>query len=532
LPSKGKPSVPAAKGGAANKHKVDGQNDLLEDSIFQWDSDQLADMLHTALPEIKETSQPNELKDLVAKRARENKIKGKDIILLLTALSAPGAKPLVELNLYKKLFDGTDALFRRAQTAVRRPGDFYKMIMQKIRLANSSVAINETLASIFSPSMIPEDKRLPAFDSFYPKGKAWCIECGVPTPQVYESKCCRPGEGITAVHGWSVAPEGWMRFALKVDGVEEEEWTNWHKAYHGTAGVNVKSIIQKGLIIDPDQAGQHGGTAKHIYVSPSIEYCSHYVYTSAGDQEVKNGHNQEGPSLIDWDALSKAGIFDETGKFAQYVFEVRVRPGAYEIQGNTLHKSLWENWFIEFDTHCNSRNLEWLIDKSEDLVVTGVMVRELPCGPKEWVTSRVQAMKKMVGWDEAAKKPTRPRNHGGAGPGEQAAWEYNGGDHTLDRSGDAQWIRYETSVSQVIEGAYQSYQRFVFIGKPAGADGPAYFIDFGDLCDPQIEEGPEQRRADADKEQAWRRRAVRRVKPTEGGGGDGGGGKKGGWFFS
>jgi hypothetical protein len=119
--------------------------------------------------------------------------------------------------------------------------------------------------------------------------------------------------------------------------------------------VNVKSIIQKGLIIDPDQAGQHGGTSKHIYVSPSIEYCSHYVYTDAEEQAVQKKDSEEEPSLIDWGALSKAGIFDETGKFAQYVFEVRVRPGAYAVQGNTLHKSLWENWFIEFDTHCNSR---------------------------------------------------------------------------------------------------------------------------------------------------------------------------------
>jgi hypothetical protein len=311
-----------------------------------------------------------------------------------------------------------------------------------------------------------------------------------------------------------VAPEGWMRFALKVDGVEKEEWTNWHKAYHGTAGANVKSIIQNGLRIHPDQKGQHGGTGEHIYVSPSIEYCSHYVYTDSGDQKIEK--DSEGESLIDWDTLSKAGVFDGTGKFAQYVFEVRVRPGAYKVQGNTLHTSLWENWFIEFDTNCNSRNLEWLIDKSDNLIVTGVMVRELPCGPKEWVSSKLQTMKGIVGWDDAAKKPTRPRNHGGAGPGEKAAWEYNNsGKHTLDRSdsGAAAWKRYETSVSEVIEGAYQSYQRFVFIGRPArNADGPAYFIDFGDLCDPQLEEGPEQRRADADKEQACRRRAVRRVR--------------------
>ena len=64
--------------------------------------------------------------------------------------------------------------------------------------------------------------------------------------------------------------------------------------------------------------------------------------------------------------------------------------------------------------------------------------------------------------------------------------------------------------SKVIEDAYQSYQRFGFIGKPADAPGP-YFIDFGNECDAELEHRPEQRRADSDKEQAWRRRAVCRV---------------------
>lgn len=163
---------------------------------------------------------------------------------------------------------------------------------------------------------------------------------------------------------------------------------------------------------------------------------------------------------------------------------------------------------------CNSRNLEWLIAKSEDVVVTGVMVRELPCGPEQWVQTRVADMKRVVGWDDDTQQPTRPRSHGGTRE-DGAAWEFNNADagqSTLDRSDSAAWEQYEASISNVIEGAYQSYQRFVFIGKPAGADGPAYFIDFGDLCDPRINEGPEQRRADADKAQSWRRRAVRRVK--------------------
>ena len=80
----------------------------------------------------------------------------------------------------------------------------------------------------------------------------------------------------------------------------------------------------------------------------------------------------------------------------------------------------------------------------------------------------------------------------------------------MSYAGGATWTAYDAVASKVIEDAYQSYQRFAFIGKPAGAPGP-YFIDFGNECDAELEHRPEQRRADSDKEQAWRRRAVRRV---------------------
>jgi hypothetical protein len=108
-------------------------------------------------------------------------------------------------------------------------------------------------------------------------------------------------------------------------------------------------------------------------------FCESAPAARLVEEDIWDGAPEFKKHLINWDALSKAGIFDETGKFSQYVFEVRVQLGAYDIHGNNLHKSLWENWFIEFDTNCNSRNLEWLSDKSEDLEVTGVVVRELPC---------------------------------------------------------------------------------------------------------------------------------------------------------
>jgi len=106
-------------------------------------------------------------------------------------------------------------------------------------------------------------------------------------------------------------------------------------------------------------------------------------------------------------------------------------------------------------------------------------------------------------------------------------WQYNGSDRTLSYADSAEnlWTSYDASTSTLIEEAYLQYQRFVFIGQPSGAPGP-YAIHFGREWDESVkvtpQEGhtpcvlkPEQRRADADKEQGWRRRAVRRVATCE-----------------
>lgn len=94
------------------------------------------------------------------------------------------------------------------------------------------------------------------------------------------------GGQASGVHGFHIAPAGWMRFALdtsQFSSVPLAEWSTWHKAYHGTAGANVTSIVRQGLKFMPQQ---HGGAGKKkgkplIYASPSIEYSAHYVYVSA-----------------------------------------------------------------------------------------------------------------------------------------------------------------------------------------------------------------------------------------------------------
>ena len=92
-------------------------------------------------------------------------------------------------------------------------------------------------------------------------------------------------------------------------------------------------------------------------------------------------------------------------------------------------------------------------------------------------------------------------------------WEYNGvhaSGSTLCYEDDMPWIAFDTMRSTLIEEGFQNYQRYVFLGTPEGADAP-YVIDFQNMNDTSIEGSAVRVRADSDREQNWRRRAIRRV---------------------
>jgi hypothetical protein len=490
--------------------------ELEGDSVLALSPEQLAALLRESLPNVN-TEHKEELKDLIHSRCIEHGIDGKQLVEMFQESSVPGSR-METHHVFKQLFDGTDGTFRRAITVVRGGKVFATMVINKLILANASAAINAVEQQVFGPKMIPSEYRLRAFDAWYAPDQLWCIEAGEQRHEVYNSEVCRAGEGVSAVHGFYIAPAGWMRFALDTPKfrpeTSPEEWSTWHKAYHGTAGVNVPAIVQQGLRFKPSQHGSAGkaGGKSVIYASPSIEYSSHYVYT---DETVMNFDDGAGGGEIDWSEISQAHYAE--GSFVQWVFEVRVRPGSYRVQGNTLGSNLWgedgkHKWDIEYDSLFNSRNLEWLIENEDDIICTAVMMRDIPQRPSEYNRSRFEAMKEHVGWDDALQAATRPRDYGGVTAG-AVRWEYNNepsDGSTLSYSGSLIWVAYAEEISKVAEDAYQAYQRFAFVGRPEGAPGP-YFIDFGSECDPKLDCLPEQRRADGDKGQAWRRRAVRRV---------------------
>jgi hypothetical protein len=124
------------------------------------------------------------------------------------------------------------------------------------------------------------------------------------------------------------SPSGYRRYSFfpTVDSPAEEEeiMKDWHVAYHGTKGINVDNIVAHGLVPPGSTVGGvkikvlHGNAgakgSKPIYLSPSIEYSSHWLYTRP--EQVQD-------------------------EWVYYIFQVRVRPGSFKEQQNTLHKSIW-----------------------------------------------------------------------------------------------------------------------------------------------------------------------------------------------
>ena len=80
----------------------------------------------------------------------------------------------------------------------------------------------------------------------------------------------------------------------------------------------------------------------------------------------------------------------------QVVLQVRVRPGRFEIRNGTLANKHWPPDLPFDDHHRSSYGLEWLVEDEADVVVVGLLVRELGKGAEPSVygetASRVRRM--------------------------------------------------------------------------------------------------------------------------------------------
>ena len=508
-------------------------------TITSWTAAQLAVHLTRSLPE--------ELRAPCLERIISYDVTGADVLKMMRDLSTPGSKPLKEHPTFTRIFDKEwegDGWrqWGHAKMAVRTADQAMTNFLMALLNENASVVVAKAQQRIFE--IIDPKFRNYEFDAFYDPEESWCIASGTEARVQAEN-------GGQHVVGFYTAPCGWQRLALEVldDGSKDfkgAEWLGWHKAYHGTRGAVVNSIVTNGLmqpgtiVNGREIAALHGsagakGGKKPIYVSPCLEYRAHHIYTAAhhGDADRDAAKKFEavdrpadGKDLPSFSEGSTGMTFQDVvaaeSTYAQFVFEVRVKPGAYRVQGNTIGS--WPmkgeyagpapaTKFLLYDDCCQSDLLEWLVEDCRHVVCTGVMIRQLPHTLKQQTDFRICALKGLSDWadEEGARRPREwgvPEGY--TGP---VQWLVNmepSEGHTLSYDPELTWQPYALDTSAIIEAAYQEYQRFVFIGTPKGAPGP-YCIHFGQQWHRDAPHEPEQRRADADKEQAWRRRAIRRV---------------------
>eukprot|EP00667_Euglena_gracilis_P011808 EG_transcript_12092 len=276
----------------------------------------------------------------------------------------------------------------------------------------TKLALVEALA-LSDPAAALRDMR---YDAHFPEGDLWCLAKG---GQPY------------------YCPAGWTRYGLTPPRCPagEDIYADWPVAYHTADACNVAAIITQGVL--PEINPRHGEEPV-ILLSPSVRYSSNWVFNEP----------------------KKVG-----DRWLLTVFQVRVRPGAYQVQPNTLDwDGGWEDRQVLFDPLYAQDELEWLVHyrHPEDVVVTGLMVKLLDQHPAEYLQQYFQRRKALQ---------THPRS-----PAAKVQWQWNcAPEKTLEKTGP--WQPFEEETSDRIEKAYQAYREALFVG-PVGHGAHCYFIDF------------------------------------------------------
>ena len=155
-------------------------------------------------------------------------------------------------------------------------------------------------------------------------------------------------------------PHGWVKRRLFVP--DYNGCKDWPIAYHGTNPENAAKILLSELrrpgIRGAVQAHGAAGAASQgtIYVSPSIYYAGHPVYAPLNELE----NSQE--------------------KWFQIVLQCKVRPSSFRLKGGTLGNKHWPRDVRMDPNFADLSTIEWLVDDEDDVVVIGLMYRELGRG--------------------------------------------------------------------------------------------------------------------------------------------------------
>lgn len=164
--------------------------------------------------------------------------------------------------------------------------------------------------------------------------------------------------------------DGFKRFSLPVAD-DPTLHAGWMTAYHGTKLQSASLIFVQGALAGPRDGGrlishgQCGSTSLNtIHTSPSKELAAFPTYSTFFPVKPEKTKKER-------------GIADgEPDKFGQIIFEVKVRPG-YKIQPSTLFPRRHWPAALRIDPRFESHDaLEWLHESRDDVVLTGILVRQ------------------------------------------------------------------------------------------------------------------------------------------------------------
>eukprot|EP00401_Gymnodinium_catenatum_P037244 CAMPEP_0117538406 /NCGR_PEP_ID=MMETSP0784-20121206/42463_1 /TAXON_ID=39447 /ORGANISM="" /LENGTH=700 /DNA_ID=CAMNT_0005335021 /DNA_START=62 /DNA_END=2161 /DNA_ORIENTATION=- len=151
-------------------------------------------------------------------------------------------------------------------------------------------------------------------------------------------------------------PHGWIKRRARAD--DFDNIRDWPIVYHGTSSTSAAKILltrlerpgRGGVFTAHGQAGS--GTRRTIYTSPSIFYAGHPVYAPLFE-------------------------IDPDRRWGQIVLQCKVRPGSWRTRHGTLGNKHWP-FEVRMDPNFpNHDNLEFMLEDTNDVVVIGIMYREL-----------------------------------------------------------------------------------------------------------------------------------------------------------
>jgi hypothetical protein len=158
-------------------------------------------------------------------------------------------------------------------------------------------------------------------------------------------------------------PYGFRRIGVKCPNFELYE--NWCVAFHGTTFDRIASILRDGFL-RPLTMTSHGDITirpreGHIQLGDVID----------GDEDFANAIFLS-PSYL----YSSCEVYAKThivrDKKFKVLLQVRVRPGSYKVYKETIGAEK-----KQIDPHFDNNELEWIVKNPADVVVYGVLIKEI-----------------------------------------------------------------------------------------------------------------------------------------------------------